>query len=142
MADTRETERHLRELARDRMEVASDEVRRQIEHDAPRDTGKLATLIATRTEEDSDSITTKVTTEARTEDGRDYGVWQDEGTGVYVGKGRIYPRRPGGMLTFFWPKVGRVVSFRSVKGTPPTRFFSKNVELWKDRLTEAFRRGR
>lgn len=26
----------------------------------------------------------------------------------------IRPRRPGGMLTFYWPKAGRVVSFRHV----------------------------
>jgi hypothetical protein len=139
MVDTRDLEQHLRERARDRMEVASDEVRRQIEHDAPRDTGRLATLIATRTVEDSTSITTKVTTEARTEDGRDYGKWQDEGTGVYIGRGRIYPKH-GPVLKFFWPKIGKFMVVRSVKGTPPTHFFTRNVELWRDRLQEAFRR--
>lgn len=139
MVDTREIEEHLKARARDRMVVASDEVRREIEHDAPRDTGRLSTLIRSTTEEDATSITTKITTEALTADGRDYAKWQDEGTGVYIGRGRIYPKPPNTRLTFFWPKIGRVVSFRSVAGTPPTRFFTRNVEKWRDRLQEAFR---
>lgn len=43
---------------------------------------------------------------------RGYGFWTDQGTLPH----RITPRpeNPHGWLIFFWPKVGRVVHFRSV----------------------------
>lgn len=140
MADTRELERNLRERARTRQIIAGDEVRRMAEHDAPRDTGQLSGDMRTEISEDDSSITVKLITNRLTPDGRDIAKWQDEGTGVYIGRGRIYPRTPGGRLTFFWPKIGRVVSFKSVAGTPPTHFFTNAVARWREFLEEAFKR--
>lgn len=39
-----------------------------------------------------------------------YSVYNDQGTLPHT----IRPHKPGGMLVFFWPKVGRVVHLRSV----------------------------
>jgi hypothetical protein len=39
-----------------------------------------------------------------------YSVWNDQGVTPH----KIYPRKPGGMLIFYWAKVGRVVHLPSV----------------------------
>lgn len=139
MIDTRDLEDKLCLRAREKMEQAADEVRRQIEHDAPRDTGKLSTLIRSTTTDDGTAVVTKITTEARSGDDFDYGEVQDKGSGVFVGRGRIYPTR-GKALKFFSSKLGRVVFAKSVAGVPPTGFFTKNVELWRDKLRDAYGR--
>ena len=42
----------------------------------------------------------------------------------------ILPKNPTGKLVFFWPKVGRVVSFKAVQhpGTPAYRFLNEGLE--------------
>lgn len=58
-----------------------------------------------------------------------HGKWTNEGTGVYVGRGRIYgqpaPPPPGRTrpLAFFWLKLGRDVVFVSVAGQPGQHWF-------------------
>lgn len=54
-----------------------------------------------------------------------YSLFVDKGTGVYGPSGtRIYPRQAKA-LTFYWQRVGGVVSFRSVAGSPAQNFFSE-----------------
>lgn len=49
----------------------------------------------------------------------------------------ILPKNPNGKLVFFWPKVGRVVAFKSVQhpGTPAYRFLTEGmaaaVRMWE-----------
>lgn len=72
---------------------------------------------------------TRITAEIHV--GEDYGRWQDEGTGIYgPDGGRIYPLKPGGVLAFDWPAAGGMVFFRSVAGSPGTRFWSDTVDDW------------
>lgn len=54
-----------------------------------------------------------------------YSVYVDKGTGIYGPRGdRIYPTTKKA-LTFFWAKQGGVVSFRSVRGSPPQNYFEQ-----------------
>jgi len=63
--------------------------------------------------------------------GAEHGVYQDRGTGIYGPEGRpITPRRADGVLVFDWPAAGGVVFARSVRGTPPTRFWQRTVADW------------
>lgn len=62
----------------------------------------------------------------------DYGIYQDKGTGVYGPQGQpITPKRPGGVLVFDWPAAGGIVFARSVRGSEPTRWWTKTVEAWR-----------
>lgn len=51
----------------------------------------------------------------------------------------IVPRRPGGTLVFFWPKVGRVVYFKSVShpGNKPNPYWNRNMARWGAILQQA-----
>jgi hypothetical protein len=124
--DTRSIEAQLFRAAQLRGDRAAQATAQAVSANAPRDTGKLA---------NAPKVTRTVTPTGGGQ-GYPYDVAQEEGTGVYIGKGRIYPRRAP-MLVFFWKKVGRKVAFRSVKGTPPTRYFSKAIRGWVERLREA-----
>lgn len=63
----------------------------------------------------------------------DYARFMEEGTRAHA----IRPRTRGGLLVFFWPKVGRVVYLKSVRhpGTKPYRYlaegFRKAFAAWK-----------
>lgn len=142
MVNTSGLEEKVRVRAVENMERASDELRRQIEHDAPRDTGQLSVAPVTSTSHSERQVVSRVNVERLSPTGFDIARAQDEGTGEYADppRGRIYPRRPGGRLTFFWAKIGAVVSFASVAGTPRTEFFSRAVAQWKDRLSEEYQR--
>lgn len=56
----------------------------------------------------------------------DYTLYMDQGTKPHVIKAKNAP-----YLTFFWPKVGRVVHFKSVQhpGTKPYKFLERGMEL-------------
>lgn len=138
MISTVALEEKLRDRAVARMVEAGDELRRRIEHDAPRDTGALSVAPVTVTTSTERQVVTKITVDRKSASGFDVATAQEEGTGVYAGRGRIYPIPPNRRLVFFWPKIGAVVSFASVKGTPATHFFSTNVDRWLDDLREAF----
>lgn len=55
-----------------------------------------------------------------------YALYMHEGTKPHT----IKPRKPGGVLVFFWPKVGHVVHFKSVNhpGTRPYKFLERGLE--------------
>lgn len=69
----------------------------------------------------------------------EHASFQDQGTkGPYT----ILPRRPGGLLVFFWPRVGRVVALRRVRHPGiqnPSRFWTKTVNAkgWLEALRSA-----
>ena len=52
-----------------------------------------------------------------------YAPYQEFGTGIYVGKGYIYPKRA--KMLRFKLRGGRVVYARRVKGSPPTKFMQR-----------------
>jgi hypothetical protein len=135
--DTRSIEAQLFRAAQLRGDRAAQATAQAVSANAPRDTGKLANAPKVTRTVTPTGITWKVAVDVTGGgQGYPYDVAQEEGTGVYIGKGRIYPRRAP-MLVFFWKKVGRKVAFRSVKGTPPTRYFSKAIRGWVERLREA-----
>lgn len=90
---------------------------------APRDSGNLrARIEATKPVQ---VATSRV--EARVEADTFYAVWQHEGTGIYgPHRQRIVPVRAP-YLRFYWKKVGAVVFFKSVRGTPGTKYLIKAV---------------
>ncbi|HEX8321641.1 hypothetical protein [Longimicrobium sp.] len=55
-----------------------------------------------------------------------YTLFVDQGTKPHP----IKPKNPGGVLTFYWPKVGRVVHFKSVQhpGNKPYKFLERGLE--------------
>jgi hypothetical protein len=55
-----------------------------------------------------------------------YALFVDQGTRPHV----ITPRKPGGLLVFYWPKVGHMVFLRSVKhpGNRAYQFLMKGLE--------------
>jgi hypothetical protein len=62
-----------------------------------------------------------------------YAGWMEHGTRPHV----IRPKRPGGLLVFFWPKAGRTVFLRSVNhpGTRPYHYLSRGytraLTIWQ-----------
>jgi hypothetical protein len=54
--------------------------------------------------------------EAKVGSSRPYALWHHQGTGVHGGKGKypITPRRKGGLLRFWWARVGSIVYARRV----------------------------
>jgi len=99
---------------------------------APVDNGKLRA-----------SITSSVSTRGKRVVGRvwtplKYGLWQHEGTGIYAGRGRIYPKTA--KVLVFRPRKGRpqrrgargskgpVVFAKSVKGVPPKPYLVEALE--------------
>jgi hypothetical protein len=136
MVDLRGVEQALVNRAVLRGDTAAQETARQMSANAPRGlTGRLAQAPKVTRTVAGTRLSWKVSVDVKSPEGYPYDVAQEEGTGVYVGKGRIYPRRAR-RLVFYWRKVGRVVAFRSVKGTPPTRFFSKAIRDWPARLRD------
>lgn len=93
------------------------------QHEAPRKTGELARSAQVRPFRGSYS---------RFVTGVSFHVIQaattDRGARPHV----IRPRRPGGMLVFYWPKVGRVVHLRKVNhpGNRPQRWFAAGLRRW------------
>lgn len=71
---------------------------------APRDTGRLANSLGSRLREAPNSIRGFVSTRVK------YAMPIHEGARAH----KIYPRRVGGRLRFYWDLVGADVQFRSV----------------------------
>jgi hypothetical protein len=66
----------------------------------------------------------------------DYAEFVDEGTHPHT----IVPKRRGGVLVFYWPRVGRVVYLKRVShpGNPPFQQFSGPVSEFREIMVEAF----
>lgn len=138
-------ERKVRDYADTAGDNAAAEVARRISANAPRDTGVLAQGTEVERVDGLDWIAWTIRTTAQSDEGFDYATAQEEGTGIY---------RPGGSpvvpnplydsrgrrrrLAFYWKKTGKIEFRYSVRGTPPTWFFSHAVRDWPQLLREAF----
>lgn len=145
MANLASLERRLRDYADKCGDDAAAEVMRRISANAPRDSGVLARGTEVERTDGYDWVGWTIRTTAESVEGFDYATAQEEGTGIY---------RPGGspvvpnplydsrgrrrVLAFYWKKTGKVEFRYSVKGTPPTWFFSHATRDWVGLLREAF----
>jgi hypothetical protein len=103
------------------------------------ETGTLnRSIVATPAENHGATFTARIVASAP------YASYTDEGTGVYVGRGRIYPRQARA-LVFFWiagPNGAGVYAFRSVAGQPGQHWFAQPMpERWTAALEAALARG-
>lgn len=96
----------------------------------PRKTGALSDSIeASDAHADGDAATVTVTV------GEEYGIYQDQGTGVFGPSGtRIVPLNPGGVLV--WEDGGETIFARSVEGSPATKFWERTVNEWSLTVAE------
>lgn len=98
---------------------------------APQDTGRLRNRIVPRPA----FVLTATRVQCYVVADTRYAVWQHEGTGIYGPyRRRITPRRAR-FLRFYWKKRGAIVFYRSVRGTPATKYLIKAV---RDVCTEDF----
>lgn len=58
-------------------------------------------------------------------------IWVSKGTGIYAGKGRIYPKN----AKFLKFKIGgRVIFAKSIKGQKPNRYIENSIKTTESRL--------
>lgn len=100
---------------RDRCQIIRSQIEFLTQQDAPHVSGDLRRAIRMEPFQENGGIFSA--TIAVDPQEAPQGVWTNEGTGEYIGAGRIYPQRARA-LVFFWLKVGRVVAFASVAGQP------------------------
>lgn len=95
--------------------------------EAPKSTGRLMGSIKYKKLAGPKGIAFEVTATAR------HALWMEHGTKPHV----IRPKKPGGLLVFYWAKMGRKVFLRSVNhpGTKPHRYLEKGLsrayKIWK-----------
>lgn len=114
--------RQLDELAREKTQQLAEGFAEEARSTAQRRTGAMAEGVKVF---DVIASASKYTAEVVSE--AEHGVYQEHGTGIYAGRGRIRPHNPQGALAFDWPAGGGAVFFKSVAGTPPTRWWSRAV---------------
>lgn len=56
-----------------------------------------------------------------------YGIWVHQGTGIYAGRGYIYPTHSK-YMRFYWKKLGRRVKTKRVAGQPAQPFLQDALE--------------
>ena len=119
---------------------AAEALRLRVEDAAPVDTGNLRTGITIGPlSEDHHTLSATISAVAYSAEGYDYAKGQNEGTGIYGPRGqRIVPVQAKA-LVFYWKKVGKVVVFPSVAGSPATHFWDYSVteEAWSDALASS-----
>lgn len=122
--DTADILRGLDELALAMATRVADDFVEEVQGNASRRTGFLAESVKAEP-----PVVTSTEIRIHIEVGADYGIYQEEGTGIFGPEGRpITSTRPGGVLRFDWPAAGGIVFARSVIGSEPTRFWSKAVD--------------
>jgi hypothetical protein len=89
--------------------------------EAPKKTGEYAAAITTRTFVGNNTAGFEVLSPGP------LGTFIQKGTKSHVIRAKNAP-----MLRFYWPKVGRVVYFKSVNhpGTKPNRFYNRALQRW------------
>lgn len=60
----------------------------------------------------------------------DHGIYQDRGTGIYGPEGQPITPKTARVLRFDWPAAGGIVFATFVRGSEPTRWWTKAVEAW------------
>ena len=84
---------------------------------APVDTGRLRSSLRMEVTSTSGPPAVRIVTNVP------YAVYQEYGTGVYAGRGYIYPKR--GKYLVFKGRGGKLVFARRVKGVPATHFLER-----------------
>lgn len=64
-----------------------------------------------------------------------YAQYVNDGTGIYAGKGKIYPKKEGGLLGPFKYK-GKMIAVPWIRGQKPQRFVEKSIKQTKARVEE------
>lgn len=100
---------------RDRCQIIRTQMEFLTQQDAPHVSGDLRRAIRMEPFQESGGIFSA--TIAVDPQEAPQGVWTNEGTGEYIGAGRIYPTRARA-LSFFWLKIGKHVVLASVAGQP------------------------
>jgi hypothetical protein len=111
------------------LDDATQEMLGDMENDAPRDTGAMTQTITVEDSDSGDVLARTITAP------QEYSSFQDTGTGIWIGEGRIYPVNAKALR--FTAKDGSVVIVKSVAGTPPTHWWSAKLERWSDYLARA-----
>lgn len=113
----------LRALCLDLGERLGDAFVEKAQGFSPRRTGALAdSIVADGASDNGSSVTNHVSV------GEEYGIYQEEGTGVYGPRGQRIQGSP--LLAFDWPAAGGVVIVHSVAGTSPTHFWQRTIDQW------------
>lgn len=103
----------------------------EVQSNASRRTGELADSVTLHPPVISDEeISMTVTVDAQSDSGDFYGQYQDEGTGIYGPEGVPITPKHGNFLVFDWPAAGGIVFAKKVRGSEPTRFWTKALENW------------
>lgn len=64
----------------------------------------------------------------------EYAKYQEFGTGIYAGKGYIYPKRSRFLI---WKdKSGKTIFAKRVKGVKPVRFFGRAIEDFANNIND------
>lgn len=122
----------LAERARSVVEQAVDTVAHRVREDAPVREGTLRDSVqAGEVQVDGPRVSASIVA------GAEHASWQDRGTGVYGPSGQ--PIRPVRAKVLAWDGPDGPVFARQVAGTPPTWFWSENVnpEAWAAALADA-----
>lgn len=64
-----------------------------------------------------------------------YAQFVNDGTGVYVGHGKIYPKKEGGLLGPF-KYNGKMIAVPWIRGQPGQHFVEKSIDETKARVEE------
>jgi HK97 gp10 family phage protein len=99
-------------------------IKGEAKKNAPVDTGVLRNSI---TETGVFDNTIKVISPVK------YAKFQEFGTGVYLGRGMIYPKRSR-FLVWRDRRSGKMIFAKAVRGVPPKRFFGKAIEKFIQKI--------
>lgn len=96
----------------------------ELKNNASRRTGEMVDSIeAEEAHIEGDSVVSHI------EVGAEHGIYQDQGTGIYGPEGQEITPIHGKVLRFDSPILG-IVFATSVRGSEPTRWWTKAVERW------------
>lgn len=115
----------LRELALRLGTRLGDEFVNEAQNNASRRTGEMADSVAADPPEfTGESVVVHVAV------GAEHGIYQDQGTGIYGPEGVPITPRSARVLRFDSPILGLVFA-HSVRGSEPTRWWTKAVDAWR-----------
>lgn len=121
--------REVRQRGERIVRAATVQMQGDLRRDTPKITGELRRKTTVRVTSAGDTVSAEAKAET------DYAASVIAGARPHV----ITPRSPGGMLVFFWPKVGRVVYFKKVNhpGNRPNPYWNNIMGRWGQYLQAA-----
>lgn len=125
-------ERNLDRIIRDTLDMSALMVMGKAKENAPVDKGTLrGSITKTNAVRSGRNYIVRVGTNVK------YAPYQEFGTGIYAGRGYIYPRRA--RFLAWRDKSGKWVFARRVRGVKPRRYFGKAVEYFKANMGKVVR---